>query len=86
MEVKHIRVKELSNLQLCTKFRISTLSRLGEMRIGSCQKVSALPADKPSTRCGELFHLENVQQIIHALRCSTKNIAKSILVEKFTLY
>jgi hypothetical protein len=49
IEVKLIRVKELSNLRLCTKFRISTLSRLGEMRIESCQNVSALPADKPRT-------------------------------------
>ncbi len=47
IEVKFIRVKEICNLHLYTKFRSSILSRLGEMRIESCQNVSALPADKP---------------------------------------
>jgi hypothetical protein len=45
--MKILDIKQLGSVHLCTKFQDSMFSYLGEIKMESCQNVSALPADKP---------------------------------------
>jgi hypothetical protein len=47
-------------MHLWAKFRGSTLSRFGEIGIESCQKVSAVPTDKPYILSNSVVHRESV--------------------------
>jgi hypothetical protein len=47
VEVKILGVKQLCSMHLHTKFQSSIFSYWGEIKMESCQNVSALPADKP---------------------------------------